>query len=167
MRRMTRKWWFANFMDWSQWIQMSYLLCLVELVHLLLLVVKTINLFLDHHHHHHHHELIIWDYVQVRIYTGDGVAVELEKAKLDYLQASIVVSGTKRIAFPELLLQNMLDFAADRDSFVEWACQQLPTSGSLRKAMVDCFRGHNPGTRISTVLDNIPYDFEFQYLFAI
>ncbi|XP_059431003.1 uncharacterized protein LOC132164497 [Corylus avellana] len=103
----------------------------------------------------------------VRIYTGDGVAVELEKAKLDYLQASIVVSGTKRIAFPELLLQNMLDFAADTDSFVEWACQQLPTSGSLRKAMVDCFRGHNPGSRISTVLDNIPYDFEFQYLLAI
>ncbi|KAE8038816.1 hypothetical protein FH972_011288 [Carpinus fangiana] len=103
----------------------------------------------------------------VRIYTGDGVAVELEKAKLDYLQASIVVSGTKRIAFPELLLQNMLDFAADTDSFVEWTCQQLPTSGSLRKAMVDCFRGHNPGTRISTVLDNIPYDFEFQYLLAI
>ncbi|XP_062172402.1 uncharacterized protein LOC133877954 isoform X2 [Alnus glutinosa] len=79
----------------------------------------------------------------VRIYTSDGVAVELEKSKLDYLQASIVVTGTKRIAFPELLLQNMLDFALDTDSFVEWACQQLPTSGSLRKAMVDCFRGHN------------------------
>lgn len=161
---MTRKCWFANFMDWSQWIQMSYLLCLVELAHLLLLVFKQlISLLIIINHH----ELIIWDYVQVRIYTGDGVAVELEKAKLDYLQASIVVSGTKRIAFPELLLQNMLDFAADTDSFVEWACQQLPTSGSLRKAMVDCFRGHNPGSRISTVLDNIPYDFEFQYLLAI
>jgi hypothetical protein len=104
--------------------------------------------------------------VPVRIYTSEGVAVELEKSKLDYLQASIVVTGTKRIAFPELLLQNMLDFALDTDSFVEWACQQLPTSGSLRKAMVDCFRGHNPA-RVSSIIEKIPYDFEFQYLLAI
>ncbi|KAF5470744.1 hypothetical protein F2P56_011235 [Juglans regia] len=102
----------------------------------------------------------------VRIYTADGVVAELEKSKLDYLQASIVVTNTKRIAFPELLLQNMLDFAVDTDSFVEWVCQQLPTSGSLRKSMVDCFRGHSCG-KISNMVEKIPCDLEFQYLLAI
>ncbi|XP_040994902.1 uncharacterized protein LOC121241268 isoform X4 [Juglans microcarpa x Juglans regia] len=102
----------------------------------------------------------------VRIYTADGVVAELEKSKLDYLQASIVVTNTKRIAFPELLLQNMLDFAVDTDSFVEWVCQQLPTSGSLRKSMVDCFRGHSCG-KISSIVEKIPCDLEFQYLLAI
>ncbi|KAG6678588.1 hypothetical protein I3842_14G087800 [Carya illinoinensis] len=102
----------------------------------------------------------------VRIYTAEGVVSELEKSKLDYLQASIVVTSTKRIAFPELLLQNMLDFAVDTDSFVEWVCQQLPTSGSLRKSMVDCFRGHSCG-RISSIVEKIPCDLEFQYLLAI
>lgn len=105
-------------------------------------------------------------YVQVRIYTADGVAAELEKAKLDYLQASIVVTSTKRIAFPELLLRNMLDFAVDTNSLVEWICQQLPTAGSLRKSLVDCFRGHNSG-KTSSIVEKIPYDFEFQYLLAI
>ncbi|MBA0807362.1 hypothetical protein Gohar_023170, partial [Gossypium harknessii] len=82
---------------------------------------------------------------QVRIYTADGVAAELEKSKLEYLQASIAVTSTKKIALPELLLRNMFDFSVDMTSLVQWVCQQLPTSGSLRKSMVDCFRSHNSG----------------------
>ncbi|GAV62641.1 DUF547 domain-containing protein/Lzipper-MIP1 domain-containing protein [Cephalotus follicularis] len=102
----------------------------------------------------------------VKIYTADGVVIELEKSKLEYLQASIVLSSTKRIAFPELLLRNFLDFSMDMDSLVEWVCHQLPTSGSLRKSMVDCFRNHNSGN-ISTTVEKIPYDYEFQYLLAM
>ncbi|EEF32961.1 electron transporter, putative [Ricinus communis] len=103
----------------------------------------------------------------VRVYTGDGVIAELEKSKLEYLQASIIVTSTKRIAFPELLLRNMLDFAPDTNSLVEWVCHQLPTSGSLRKSIVDCFRSHNSGKVTSISVEKIPYDFEFQYLLAI
>ncbi|GMI81874.1 hypothetical protein like AT5G60720 [Hibiscus trionum] len=97
----------------------------------------------------------------VRIYTADGVAAELEKSKLEYLQASIVVTSTKKIAVPELLMRNMYDFSDDMNSLVQWVCQQLPTSGSLRKSMVDCFRSHTSG------LEKIPYDFEFQYLLSM
>ncbi|XP_061362517.1 uncharacterized protein LOC133306242 [Gastrolobium bilobum] len=102
----------------------------------------------------------------VRIYTGDGVTAELEKSKLDYLQASILATSTKRVALPELLLKNMLDFAVDTDSLVEWVCNQLPTSGTLRKSMVDCFRGHS-NVKASTIVEKIPYDYEFQYLLTI
>lgn len=104
--------------------------------------------------------------MQVRIYTADGVIGELEKSKLDYLQASILVTSTKKIAFPELLLTNMLDFAVDIDSLVEWICSQLPTSGTLRKSMVDCFRGLS-NVKASTIVEKIPYDYEFQYLLTI
>lgn len=104
-------------------------------------------------------------FIQVRIYTADGVTAELEKSKLDYLQASILATSTKRIAFTELLLRNMHDFAPDTDSLVEWVCNQLPTSGTLRKSMVDCFRGHN--VKASNIVEKIPYDYEFQYLLTI
>ncbi|KAJ8768805.1 hypothetical protein K2173_023709 [Erythroxylum novogranatense] len=103
----------------------------------------------------------------VRVYTGEGVTAELEKSKLEYLQASMVVTSTKRIAFPDLLLRNLLDFAMDMDSLVEWVCHHLPTSGSLRKSIVDCFRGRNSGKIPTVTVDKIPYDFEFQYLLAI
>ncbi|XP_039041803.1 uncharacterized protein LOC120180556 [Hibiscus syriacus] len=102
----------------------------------------------------------------VRIYTADGVAAELEKSKLEYLQASIAVTNTKKIALPELLLRNMYDFSVDMNSLVQWVCQQLPTSGSLRKSMVDCFRSHNSG-KVSITVEKIPYDFEFQYLLSM
>ncbi|OIW05817.1 hypothetical protein TanjilG_23603 [Lupinus angustifolius] len=102
----------------------------------------------------------------VRIYTGDGVTSELEKSKLDYLQASILATSTKRVAFPELLLRNMFDFAMDTDSLVEWVCNQLPTSGTLRKSMVDCFRNHS-NVKPSTIVEKIPYDHDFQYLLAM
>ncbi|CAN6692352.1 unnamed protein product [Malus baccata var. baccata] len=103
----------------------------------------------------------------VRIYTADGVIAELEKSKLEYLQASIVVTTSKKIVIPELLLGNLLDFAVDVDSLVQWVCHQLPTSGSLRKSMVDCFRGHISRGKISTTIEKMPYDFEFQYILAI
>ncbi|KAL4576964.1 hypothetical protein LXL04_013065 [Taraxacum kok-saghyz] len=99
----------------------------------------------------------------VRVYTGDGVVNELEKAKLEYLQASIVVTSAKKIGLPELLLKNMHDFAQDLERLVEWLCQELPTSGSLRKSMVDCFRGVN-NAKVSSIVEKLPYEFEFQYL---
>ncbi|KAK2988800.1 hypothetical protein RJ640_004102 [Escallonia rubra] len=99
----------------------------------------------------------------VRIYTSEGVVTELEKSKLEYLQASIVVTSTRRIALPELLLRNVHEFGQDVDSLVEWLCHQLPTSGSLRKSMVDCFRGLHSG-KVSSIVEKIPYEFEFQYL---
>ncbi|KAI7737056.1 hypothetical protein M8C21_009047, partial [Ambrosia artemisiifolia] len=99
----------------------------------------------------------------VRVYTSDGVVNELERAKLEYLQASIIVTSAKKIGLPELLLRHMHDFAQDLESLVEWLCQQLPTSGVLRKSMVDCFRGIN-NAKVSSIVEKLPYEFEFQYL---
>lgn len=97
----------------------------------------------------------------VRIYTPDGIVSELDRSKLEYLQASVVVTSAKKIAFPELLLRNMFDFATDMSSLVQWVCHQLPTSGTLRKSMVDCFRGNN-SSKIIINVEKVPYDFEFQ-----
>ncbi|CAL9244400.1 unnamed protein product [Arabidopsis halleri] len=117
----------------------------------------------------------------VRIYTGEGVTTELEKSKLEYLQASVVVTAAKRIGLPELLLKHAADFVVPRvdgggsigemeqlGPLVKWVCNQLPTSGSLRKSMVDCFKNPNSkASSSSSVVEKIPYDFEFQYLLAI
>lgn len=102
----------------------------------------------------------------MKIYTADGVTGELERSKLEYLQAAIVVTSTKRIALPELLLRNMFDFGRDIGSLVEWLCQQLPASGSLRKSIVDCFKQVDGG-KASAVVEMMPYEFEFQYLFVV
>ncbi|GMN24917.1 hypothetical protein TIFTF001_000751 [Ficus carica] len=103
----------------------------------------------------------------VRMYTAESVVAELERSKLEYLQASVIVTSTKKIALPELLMRNLLDFAADKELLVEWVCHQLPTSGSLRKSIVDCYRSHSSGRVTGATVEKIPYDYEFQYLLAI
>ncbi|KAM7279098.1 hypothetical protein ACFE04_006232 [Oxalis oulophora] len=104
----------------------------------------------------------------VKVYTAENVISELEKSKLEYLQASILVTNTKRIGFPELLVRNMFDFAMDMGTLVEWACHQLPTSGSLRKSMVDCFKDFNNGkVSASPSVEKISYDYDFQYLLGL
>ncbi|KAI3949653.1 hypothetical protein MKW92_026949 [Papaver armeniacum] len=80
---------------------------------------------------------------------GTDLLHRYKRSKLEYLQASIAVTDTK----------------VDMESLVEWVCQQLPASGSLRKLMVDCIRGHNNGK--IHIVENMPYDFEFQYLLSV
>ncbi|XP_062213894.1 uncharacterized protein LOC133914945 isoform X2 [Phragmites australis] len=99
----------------------------------------------------------------LRIYKADRVITDLEKAKLEYLQASLVVTSTRRLMIPSLIHSNMHDFAKDMESLVRWICEQLPTSWSLRKSMVDCLRGQIRH-KMEEVVDVIPFDYEFQYL---
>ncbi|WOL09864.1 hypothetical protein Cni_G18617 [Canna indica] len=99
----------------------------------------------------------------VKIYTADGVIGELEKSKLEYLQASVVVTATKKIMIPNLLTSNMHYFATDMDCLVEWIISQLPTSWPLRKSMLECLKGQATG-KISHIVDVISTDYEVQYL---
>uniref|UniRef100_A0ACD5VY89 Uncharacterized protein n=1 Tax=Avena sativa TaxID=4498 RepID=A0ACD5VY89_AVESA len=104
----------------------------------------------------------------LRIYKAERVMMELEKAKLDYLQASLVVTSTRKLMIPSLIHTNMHDFAKDMESLLRWICDQLPTSWSLRKSMVDCLRGQQGHLKVEDdVVEVIPYDYEFQYLLPI
>ncbi|PAN43912.1 hypothetical protein PAHAL_9G002400 [Panicum hallii] len=104
----------------------------------------------------------------LRIYKADRVSMDLEKAKLEYLQASLVVtsSSARRLLIPGLIHSNMHDFAKDMESLLRWICEQLPTSWSLRKSMVDCLRHLNMETGMEEAVDVIvtPLDYDFQYL---
>jgi hypothetical protein len=106
--------------------------------------------------------------MQLRIYKADRVSMDLEKAKLEYLQASLVVtsSSARRLLIPGLIHSNMHDFAKDMESLLRWICEQLPTSWSLRKSMVDCLRHLNMETGMEEAVDVIvtPLDYDFQYL---
>ncbi|KAI4385482.1 hypothetical protein MLD38_003504 [Melastoma candidum] len=73
----------------------------------------------------------------VRIYTADGVRARLERSKVEYLQAAIVVTTKRKIGIPELLVGEMVDLTGDMESLAECVCHQLLNSGSLRKSMVE------------------------------
>ena len=105
--------------------------------------------------------------LQVRIYTAREVENELEIAKTEYLQASVGVTPTK-IMIPKILDWYMRDFAKDVESLLDWVSDQLP-SAALGKSIAKCL-AHNhskQGKALSEVVQVMPYDFNFRYLFAV
>lgn len=104
--------------------------------------------------------------MQLRVYTPKEVVNELERAKVEYLEASVGVTNKRKIVVPKLLQWHMKDFADDIDSLLEWIYSQLPRSGSLKRLMMECLNGEvkSPSTKM---IETQPYEFEFRYLLPL
>ncbi|XP_078154784.1 uncharacterized protein LOC144550682 [Carex rostrata] len=103
----------------------------------------------------------------LRIYTPDRISADLEKSKLDYLQAALVVTATKRLLIPSFIHSNFMHkFEKDLEPLMQWILNQLPTSWPLRKSMVECLKLQT-GIKINGFVEIMPYNDEFQYLFPV
>ena len=102
-------------------------------------------------------------FLQLRVYTPDNIVNEMEKAKVDYLEASVGVTSKKKILVPKLLQWYMSDFADDMESLLEWIYSQLPRSGSLKRLIMECLNGEAKSP-INKMVEVQPYESEFRYL---
>nr|CAD1839714.1 unnamed protein product [Ananas comosus var. bracteatus] len=104
--------------------------------------------------------------MQLRVYTAEDVANELERAKIEYLEASVKVVGKKKIIIPKLLYWHRRDFADDTESLVEWIYSQLPRSGTLKRTIKELLSGESKIPLLKMVhVDS--YDAEFHYLLPL
>lgn len=101
--------------------------------------------------------------MQLRVYTPEEVVNELERAKLEYLEASVGVTNKRKIVVPKLLQWHMRDFADDMESLLEWIYSQLPRSGSLKRLMMECLNG-DLKTPLTKMVETQPYISEFRYM---
>ncbi|XP_020593810.1 uncharacterized protein LOC110033963 isoform X2 [Phalaenopsis equestris] len=101
----------------------------------------------------------------LRVYTAENVVNELERAKIEFLEASICITSKKKMVIPKLLEWHMLDFADDIESLIEWIYSQLPRSRPLKTLMMQWLSSN---TRIcaSKLVEIRPYNAEFRYLFS-
>ncbi|XP_018673988.2 uncharacterized protein LOC135583636 isoform X3 [Musa acuminata AAA Group] len=104
-----------------------------------------------------------WSSPAVRVYTAAKIEKELERAKRDYLQASIGISTPNKLAIPKLLDWYLRDFAKDVESLMDWICLQLPKE--LRTEATKCLEAAR-GSPIQQPIQVLPYEFRFRYLFA-
>ncbi|XP_059628121.1 uncharacterized protein LOC132270921 [Cornus florida] len=107
-----------------------------------------------------------WSSPALRVYRPDRVVNELEKAKVEYLEASIGITSKKKILVPKLLQWHMRDFADDMESLLEWIYSQLPHSGSLKRLMMECLNGETKSP-LAKLVDIQRYDSEFRYLLPL
>ncbi|XP_010920783.2 uncharacterized protein [Elaeis guineensis] len=99
----------------------------------------------------------------LRVYTAENVVNELERAKVEYLEASVNITSKKKIILPRLLFWHMRDFADDVESLLEWIYSQLPRSRPLKRMIKECFNGDTKLPVIKMV-EIEPYEAEFHYL---
>ncbi|KAA8534201.1 hypothetical protein F0562_031606 [Nyssa sinensis] len=107
-----------------------------------------------------------WSSPALRVYTPDEVVNELERAKVEYLEASVGVKTKKKVVVPKLLQWHMRDFADDMESLLEWIYSQLPHSGSLKRLIMECLNGETKSP-LARMVEIQPYDSEFRYLLSL
>ncbi|XP_057788991.1 uncharacterized protein LOC131005891 [Salvia miltiorrhiza] len=105
-----------------------------------------------------------WSSPALRFYMPDEVMNELEKAKVEYLEASVGITSKKKISVPKLVHRHMKDFADDIESLLEWIYSQLPLTSSLKRLMMECLNGETDQSPSQKLIEIQPYVFEFRYL---
>ncbi|XP_073305462.1 uncharacterized protein [Primulina huaijiensis] len=107
-----------------------------------------------------------WSSPALRFYTPDEVMNELEKAKIEYLEASVGITSKKKISVPKLLHWQMKDFADDMESLLEWIYSQLPQTSSLKRQIMESLDGEtqSPTQKLAEIQ---PYVSEFRYLLPV
>ena len=101
----------------------------------------------------------------MRIYTPGDIDNELEIAKAEYLHAIVVATNTK-IIIPKILDWCIRDFVKDAESLLDWVSEQLPNN--LHESMQTCLASNKRQWKsLSEVVEVVPYDFSFRYLFAM
>ncbi|KAK2430801.1 hypothetical protein QL285_029102 [Trifolium repens] len=107
-----------------------------------------------------------WSSPALRVYTSEEVVDQLGRAKVEYLEASVGITNKRKIIVPKLLQWHMHDFADEMESLVEWIYSQLPRSGSLKRAMMECLIRETKYP-MSKMVEIQPYESEFRYILPI
>ncbi|KAL0855150.1 hypothetical protein Bca101_060302 [Brassica carinata] len=110
-----------------------------------------------------------WSSPALRVYTAEDVVNELIKARTEYLEASIGISGRKKIVIPRFLHKRFRDFAEDEGSLVEWICSQLPPVQrclQLKETAMEWLNKKGESS-FDKLVEVRPHEYEFRYLLPL
>ncbi|CAG7877778.1 unnamed protein product [Brassica rapa] len=105
-------------------------------------------------------------YKALRVYTAEDVVNELIKARMEYLEASIGITGRKKIVIPRFLHKRLRDFADDEGTLVEWICRQLPPGErclQLKETAMEWLKKQSESS-LNKLIEVRPHEYEFRYL---
>ncbi|CAH8359922.1 unnamed protein product [Eruca vesicaria subsp. sativa] len=107
-----------------------------------------------------------WSSPALRVYTAEDVVKELIKARTEYLEASIGITGRKKIVIPRFLHKRLRDFAEDEGTLVEWICSQLPPGQrnlQLKETAMEWLNKQSVSS-LNKLIEVRPHEYEFRYL---
>ncbi|XP_078176682.1 uncharacterized protein LOC144571307 isoform X2 [Carex rostrata] len=99
----------------------------------------------------------------MRMYTAKNVASELEKAKIEFLQASIVVKNQRKVLIPRIIERYAKEASLSNQDLLQFACENVETE--LGEAIKKCVE-LNKRKKISQIIEWLPYNTRFMYIFS-
>ncbi|KAJ8633733.1 hypothetical protein MRB53_027069 [Persea americana] len=99
----------------------------------------------------------------MRVYTASNVKEELEIAKNDYLQANVVVKKSSKVLLPRILERYSKEASISTNDLFSWVCDNVDKQ--LCDAIKKCIDSKS-NRKSSHIMEWLPYDMRFQYVFA-
>ncbi|KAL0900296.1 hypothetical protein Bca101_084257 [Brassica carinata] len=110
-----------------------------------------------------------WSSPALRVYTAEDVVNEQIKARTEYLEASIGITGRKKIVIPRFLHKRLRDFADDEGTLVAWICSQLPSGQrclQLKETAMEWLNKQSESS-LNKLIEVRPHEYEFRVLVNI
>ncbi|XAR70470.1 hypothetical protein NMG60_11027324 [Bertholletia excelsa] len=99
----------------------------------------------------------------LKVYTPANVEEELEVAKRDYLQATVVVKRSKKVFLPKMLERFAKESSIPLDDLIRWVAENVDKK--LRDTIQECI-DHKTNRKASHVIEWLPYNSRFRYMFS-
>lgn len=103
---------------------------------------------------------------QLKVYTAKNISEELERAKREFLQASVVVRKSKKVFLPRLVERYAREAGlAGADELLAWArdnADARATQDAIQRLCVDAGGGRR---KAAQVVEWLPYNARFRYAF--
>ncbi|KAG9452276.1 hypothetical protein H6P81_005180 [Aristolochia fimbriata] len=99
----------------------------------------------------------------LKVYTALNVIEELESARRDYLQANVVVKKTTKVFLPKILERYAKETSIGSDELLRWVSENVDKK--LQEAITKCTDPKGK-RKMSQIIEWIPYDTRFRYVFS-
>lgn len=97
------------------------------------------------------------------VYTASNVQEELEVAKREFLLANVVVKKSKKVFLPKVLERFAKETSISSDDLINWVAENVDKK--LRDSIQNCIN-HKTSKKASQVVEWLPYDSKFRYVFS-
>lgn len=106
-------------------------------------------------------------WLQLKVYTAKNIVEELERAKREFLQGSVVVRKSKKVFLPRLVERYAKEAClGGGDELLSWARDNVD-GRSAQDAIQRCVECSRSGRRkASQAVEWLPYNTRFHYAFA-
>jgi hypothetical protein len=102
--------------------------------------------------------------LQLRVYTAKKIMEELERAKLEFLQATMVVRESKKVFLPRLVERYAREACLGPDDVLPWAHREGGVADGRKQDAAQ--RPSWSRRKAAQAVEWLPYSVRFRYAFA-